>query len=197
MCYLDDSFLLVVFLPQSLGNNFDYNAGVQPVVRSHRPLLLLLHLNVTQYTKGYTHTCLTQSLLDSVRSERENWKHYRTSMISSRADFFFFSLASEVEGASFLFTDPAAFRALGPRATLRGRGRHSVNLSERVKSPQWFTFAVLHCHWWRWVILTELQITVPGFRWAIRRRTGALGQIEGNWNIIRTITSERWADVTV
>ena len=76
-----------------------------------------------------------------VRAERENWKHYRTSMISSRADFFFFSLASEVEGASFLFPDPAAFRALGPRATLRGRGRHSVNQSE-IPTVIYFCIAI-------------------------------------------------------
>lgn len=44
-------------------------------------------------------------------------------MISSKADFFFFSLLeSELDGGSFLLTDggaAAAFRALGPRTELR------------------------------------------------------------------------------
>ena len=48
-----------------------------------------------------------------------------TSMISSRADFFFFSFdGAELWEDSFRFTDavvPIVFRALGPKE-LRGRG---------------------------------------------------------------------------
>lgn len=46
--YHDDSLLLVILLSQSLGDNFDHNVGLQPVICPDwllLLLLLLLHLN--------------------------------------------------------------------------------------------------------------------------------------------------------
>lgn len=66
-CYHDDSLLLVVLLSQSLGDNFDHNVGLQPVICSDRLLillLLLLHLNKKHFQNTLhtqTHTLKTKS----------------------------------------------------------------------------------------------------------------------------------------
>lgn len=55
-------------------------------------------------------------------------------MISSKADFFFFSpLESELEDVSFLLVDGAALRALAPRTELqRDRNRYSTDKNNSV-----------------------------------------------------------------
>lgn len=117
--YHDDGLLLVVLLSQPLGDDFDHDVRLQPVICPDRLLLLplpLLHLNENSIAAAFragTHSEHTKKT-KTVAS---------TSMISSRADFLFFSaLESEPEDASFLLVDDAAaaLRALAPRAELQG-----------------------------------------------------------------------------
>lgn len=112
----------MVLLPQPLGDDFDHDVRLKPIFCSDRLLLLLLlllHLNRED---------------DGRRSERSHVQECEaavsTSMISSRADFLFFS-ALESELASFLLVDAAALRALAPRA-----GLQEVQNIVRRKSPQ-------------------------------------------------------------
>lgn len=94
-----------------------------------------------------------------------------TSMISSRADFFFFSpLESELEDVSFLLADGAALRALAARAEL-----------QRDRKLQYRQNNSFICAWC--LCSTTLKVCpgvyVPGFG-----RTSSWGRctkFEGNW----------------
>lgn len=110
----------MVLLPEPLGDDFDHDVGLHPVIRPDWLLLLpplLLHLNINPRAAA-VRTGSPEKPEHAAGAEGA----FSTSMISSRADFFFLSalLESELDGASFLLAEAAALRALAPRAGLQG-----------------------------------------------------------------------------
>ena len=102
-------------------------------------------------------------------------------MISSRADFFFFSERESVP-ASFLLVDDddaaAALRALAPRAELQGRKNNSVRQNYLI-TPAWqsgWKISNLHPDFctWIWTDRRHMQ-RHPG--WKQLQKTGIKNEI--------------------